>query len=142
VRAKPKAIGTQIEDKILPRVDKDFVQRLGREYMWKLKEYSLLFLTVVAPAIFAGQCSISILNERNSGEKIRIHFISKLFSQEQCRALARMHQSNFNPDEIKSKKVSFQWSNGQQSPMKIRAPLKRAHLTQVKKTKSKKLPKF
>ena len=69
-------------------------------------------------------CSISILSERNSGEKIRIKFNSLLGSKQECLKLAQMHQPNFNPEAIRSKKVSFKWTGPETKPVEARMSLK------------------
>ncbi len=38
---------------------------------------------------------------------MRVSFETKLRSEKECSTLARMHQNNFSPSSIKSKRVSY-----------------------------------
>lgn len=93
----------------------------------------ILFITIAAPS-FAGKCKIEILNEKNSGEKIRFNFNSNLKSQKQCQMLANMHRPNFNPNQVKSKTVSYQWFG---SSLKSKSSNKK-HSSEIAKTTQKK----
>lgn len=96
----------------------------------KLTEYTLLMGLFLTSPIFGGLCQIDILNEKNSGEKIRLKFISKLNSKKQCQVLARMHRPNFNPDQVKLKLVHYRWVGSKSSLAKRSKSLKRRRSTQ------------
>ena len=92
---------------------------------WRLKEYKLLMVLLLTSTTWGGVCHIEILNEKNSGEKIRLKFQSKLKSQKQCQELARMHRPNFNPDQIKLKQVNYRWTGSSQAVSKRNRSSKR-----------------
>ena len=54
-------------------------------------------------------CVITIVNERFSGERVRMQFSNELKTKDQCKSLAKMHSENFEPQNIRKKTVSFQW---------------------------------
>lgn len=99
---------------------------------WRLKEYAVVGLLVWVAPLFGGQCHIEILSQKNSGEKIRIKFNSKLRTQKQCQALAKMHRPNFNPDQVKLKLVNYKWIG----------PATHLLAKKVKHSKRRRLPKF
>jgi hypothetical protein len=105
----------------------------------RLKEYVFIGLLAFSNTTWAGQCSIDILNEKNSGEKIHLHFTSKLSSRRQCQELAQMHRPNFNSNQVKLKTVHYQWSGPE---FKRLADSKRTHLAKSKTLKRRHLRKF
>lgn len=98
--------------------------------MWKLKEYALILGWSITTSLFAGQCNIDVLNEKNSGEKIRVQFTSKLESKKQCKILADMHRPNYNPEQVKFKLVNFHWTGPiGASHSRITTHMKKKHLS-------------
>lgn len=76
----------------------------------------LFFLFLAQIAWAKSTCTIHIANEKFSGEKIKITFLTKLNSKQECLQLAKLHQTNFQAQEVKSKRVSFYWKGETRRP--------------------------
>jgi hypothetical protein len=98
----------------------------------RLKEYVLILSIGFSNPLWAGQCSIDIINERNSGEKVRLHFTSKLDNRQQCQKLAQMHRPNYDPNQVKLKIVTYEWSGPE---TKKTASSKKAKKSKLAKSK-------
>ncbi len=108
----------------------------------KLKEYTVLWILTLVTPVFSGQCRIDILNKKNSREKIRLQFNSKLRSKKQCQALAQMHRPNFNPAQVKYKIVNYHWSGSKIVRTAHLKQKKSIHLSRHKKLNRRPSPKF
>jgi hypothetical protein len=60
-------------------------------------------------ALCAQTCRITIHQVSSKGEKSEIIFETALRSRQECEALAKMHQPNFDPAGVRRKQVSFLW---------------------------------
>lgn len=54
-------------------------------------------------------CQILIHFEKVNGEEQDIQFFSPLKSKDQCKTLAQFHRINFDPQQFRSKRVTFIW---------------------------------
>lgn len=66
----------------------------------------------------ASLCTIHITSEKFSGERIKVTFHTRLNSPEECSALAVLHQTNYQSQEIKKKQVVYVWGAGQEKKKK------------------------
>ena len=72
-------------------------------------------------------CTISILTERTSGEKIRMNFDTRLRSAKECATLAQIHRKNFTPSTIVFKSVNYAWKGASIARTKSLALSHRKH---------------
>jgi len=71
-------------------------------------------------------CRIQIQLEKINGENQQIQFSSNLKTREACQTLAQIHQKNFDPQKIKTKRVTYFWKKVTKTvPMLAKAPGKR-----------------
>lgn len=73
---------------------------------------------IVAIALFSGpvahaeseqNCRIRVAMVETGGRKSTVIFNTHLNSAQECRRLAQIHQPNFEPDKVRSKKVGYKW---------------------------------
>ena len=70
------------------------------------------------------RCAISIRMEKRTGVE-NLSFRTALRNENECRTLAQMHEKNFAPNEVLTKKVSYSWL-GRSTP-KVLAKHHRKH---------------
>lgn len=83
-------------------------------------------------------CRIVIQMTKTNGETQNFEFASPLKSKEQCRALAQLHRKNFNPEIVKTKRVSFFWKKTKKT-IPILAKASRKHSRKNKHSRFKSL---
>lgn len=82
-------------------------------------------------------CRILIQFEKVNGERQEVKFSSDMKSKEACQTLAKIHQKNFDPDKIRTKRVSFFWKKVTKSiPMLAKAPPKKQKKTRRNRIKT------
>lgn len=74
-----------------------------------MKAFALLFALVSIPSFASSLCTIQISSEKFNGEKVRITFRTRLQNKQECMTLAKLHQSNFQKQDVKSKQVAYVW---------------------------------
>lgn len=76
-----------------------------------MKRFLLIASFLSTYGFAASVCTIQISNEKYSGEKVKITFHSRLNTKQECAALAKLHQANFQGQEVKVKQVGYLWAN-------------------------------
>lgn len=83
-------------------------------------------------------CRILLKIEKVTGEIKDVQFSSNMKTKEACQMLAQIHRKNFDPEIIKSKRVTYIWKKTTKTiPMLARGPIKK--LKKSKRSRAKTL---
>lgn len=79
-------------------------------------------------------CRIRIQLEKTNGEHQQVEFSSALKTREACQTLAKIHQKNFDPHKLKTKRVTYLWQKTTKNiPMLAKVSAKKHKKTKRKK---------